>query len=78
MSLNAGFEVKKRSVGDIERPGRVGVGGDRESREETRRLELELDSLPRERLLGNKRDSKPDIIAAMPFRPCDCLLDPAV
>lgn len=60
--------------GDIERPGREVVEGDLESRDEPRRLELLLDSLPRERLLGNNLDSKPDIIAAMPFRPWDRLL----
>lgn len=61
----------------MERPGREVVESDRESSEEPRRDEVLLASLPRDRLLGNNFDSNPDIIAAIPFRPCDRGLDAA-
>lgn len=71
MLLNVGFEMdwEDRWEGEMERPGREVVEG--ESSDEPRREELPLASLPRDRLLGNNFDSNPDIIAAIPFRPCD-------
>lgn len=76
MLLNVGFEVgwEIRLEGDMERIGWE-VVDDLVSRDEPRRAELVLDSLPRERLLGKNFDSNPDIIAAIPFRPCDRLFD---
>lgn len=63
--------VSRRWVeGEIERLGREAEERDLESREEPRRDELRLVSLPRVKLLGNSRDSSPDITAAIALRPC--------
>lgn len=60
----------------MERLGREVVEDDLLSSDEPRRAEALFDSLPRERLLGNNFDSNPDIIAAMPFRPCRLFVAP--
>jgi hypothetical protein len=69
--------VVVRLVGEAERLSREAEGGERESKEELRRCdEPRLDSRPRLKLLGNKRPSNPDIIAAIAFRPGVFFFDP--
>lgn len=71
MSAKVGFDRESnwRLPGEAERLSREVDEGDL-SRDEPRRLEPRLESLPREKLRGKSLDSNPDIIAAMPFRPC--------
>lgn len=72
VSAAVGFVVESEGwvEGETERSGREDDEGDLESRDEPRRLDPRLLSLPRVKLFGNNLDSNPDITAAIALRPC--------